>query len=349
MPLDLKLEEITGAGADTGHGNLLAVQPFMLPADYASPDRLCEKLGGYLDVARQSGWINFRTVAVFPEYIGAWLAAAGQGQSVYQAGSLQAAMRRIALRHLFPFIRAFFASREKDRVTGSLIRMLSPAMARSYQQVFSALARQYGITIVAGSILLTDPCVKDGVVIAGDGPIYNVSAVFRPDGRAYPRLACKAYPISIELPFVSPGRFDAINSVPAYETPAGRLGVLVCADSWYPRAYATMQDAGVDFLAVPSFITGDDQWEIPWDGYQGQLAPEDVDSGDMGRLTEGQAWRKYALASRLATSGAYAGANVFLHGALWDLGSNSGRSAVVNGNLPTETQARAAALLNLWL
>ncbi len=347
--LELNLEEITSAGADTGHGNLLAVQPYMLPEDYASAGRLCEKLSGYLEAARQSGWINARTIAVLPEYIGTWLVAAGENVKVYQADRIESAMRLLALRHISPFLKAFLSSREKDRVTASLFRMRAGQMARDYTQVFSGLARQFGITLVAGSILLPSPRVTDGQVTAGNGPIYNVSAVFKPDGQAHLTLAFKEFPIDSELPFIKPWMPDPGVTAPVFETPAGRLGVLVCADSWYPEAYARLKKGGVEVVAVPSFATGNGQWQIPWGGYNGALTPEDVDPGDAGRLTEGQAWQKYALAGRLAQSGAFAGANVFLHGALWDLGSDSGCSLVMNGTIPTETRAAGAALINLWL
>ncbi|HEY63838.1 MAG TPA: hypothetical protein G4O02_04650 [Caldilineae bacterium] len=38
---------------------------------------------------------------------------------------------------------------------------------------------------------------------------------------------------------------------PAFDTPAGRLGVLICADSWYPQACEAMRDHSVEMIAVP--------------------------------------------------------------------------------------------------
>ena len=75
----------------------------------------------------------------------------------------------------------------------------------------------------------------------------------------------------------------------------------------------------------------------------------DVDAADVQTLSEGQAWRKYALGGRIGLAGARAGVNVFLHGSLWDLGSNSGQSVVVTGDQTYETKSQEAALLNLWL
>ena len=69
----------------------------------------------------------------------------------------------------------------------------------------------------------------------------------------------------------------------------------------------------------------------------------------MGRIDEATAWRKYALAGRIASSGARAGLNVFLHGKLWDLGAEGGRSLAIRGETLIETSADKAALLNLWV
>ena len=333
-------------GRDRGRGNLLGVQPYLTPADYATESAFRTRLHGYLEAAGQAGWLIPRSVVVFPEYTGTWLVACGENPSVYQAATTSQAMRPLALRQPLPFLRCLLASTEPERVTAALFRLKAGQVAGIYQHVFSGLAAEFGVTIVAGSVLLPEPTVRDGVVTAGRGPLYNVSAVFGPDGRAHPRLALKAFPITSELPFIGAAPAD---DLPIFETPAGRLGVLVCADAWYPQAYRSLRVSGADFLAVPSFISSDDAWDQPWGGYNGAPAPVDVDPADAGRLTEGQAWRKHALAGRIGLSGAARGINVFLHGRLWDLGSNSGASLMVDGGEVCEASSRGAALLNLWL
>jgi hypothetical protein len=219
-------------------------------------------------------------------------------------------------------------------------------VAHIYHSAFSRLARTYAVTVVAGSIVLPAPQVREGEVVAGDGPLRSVSAIYRPDGQAHARLVCKAFPTTVELPFVTPARPAAW---PSFETPAGRLGVLICADSWYPEPYTFLKSQEVELLAVPSYLTERGIWDRPWRGYDGGAMPEDVDPGDAGRLTEGQAWRKYALAGRMAQAGARAGLNVFLSGSLWDLGAEGASMMAAAGTTPVEAQGGRAALLNLWL
>jgi hypothetical protein len=139
--------------------------------------------------------------------------------------------------------------------------------------------------------------------------------------------------------------------LPAFDTPAGKLGVLICADAWYPDAYARMRAHGVELIAVPSDAGDRAAWTAPWRGYDGAPTPPDVDARDVGRLTLAQAWHTYALAGRLAASGARCGINVFLRGELWDLGVLGGRAKLVaqRGEWTSDGQADGAAILNLWL
>ena len=256
-------------------------------------------------------------------------------------------MQALVLAHPLAFARGMLAAREKGRVEASLFRMKARGMAHSYTAVFSRLAKTYGVTVVAGSILLQEAQVAGLGVEPGanDATLQNVTAVFRPDGSPHDKLARKCYPILAEQPFVQPA---ALDGLPVFDTPAGRLGVLVCADAWYPAPYDRLRRNGVQLLAVPSFIDHAGAWDSPWGGYNGSLAPQDVDPGDIQRLSEGQAWRKYALAGRLSSSGAQAGINVFLQASLWDMTSD-GLSLAKKGDETTAVSTRRGALLNQWL
>ena len=151
-------------GSDTGRGNLLGVQPYLLPADYASQTAYFDRLDAYLAEAARLGWIGPLTVAVFPEYCAAWLVTAGESARVYWADTILKASAAIAVRHLPGFVRALWTSREADRVTAALFRLKAAAAARTYTIVFSELARKYAITIAAGSLILPAPRVENGAV-----------------------------------------------------------------------------------------------------------------------------------------------------------------------------------------
>jgi len=354
FPASLQIQEIVEYGADRQRGNLLGIQPFMVPMDYASEERFYAKLEALLDVAGRRGWVGERTVVVFPEYVGTWLVAAGEVPRVYRAESVDRAMRALVLRHLVSFVGALPSAfgRAKDVVKYSLFRMQAARMAGIYHRVFSGLARKYGATIVAGSIVLPSPEVRDGALMVGrmssirGGVLYNVSVVYRPDGSAYEDVVRKVFPIDVEQPFIARG---AAADVPVFDTPAGRLGVLICADAWYPATYGVMRAKGAEFVAVPSYLSPDGVWGAPWRGYDGAPAPDDVDVRDVKRITEGEAWLKYGMAGRMAGAGVQHGINVFLRGDVWDLGAD-GHMIVVRGQTVVEaSHVTGAAIVNSWL
>jgi len=333
-------------GSDAGCGNLVGVQPWLETADYASAGRLEAKLNGYLRAAAERGWLTPKTVVVFPEYTGTWLVAAGEAPALYRAPTIEQGMRRLIVRHLPAYLRALLAARAPDRFRDAVFRFKAPRMARLYQTLFSELAHRYGVTLVAGSIVLPAPKIEKDVLTPGDGPLQNVCVVFRPDGSPHERIVRKAFPIEAEQPFTAPA---SPADLPTFDTPAGRLAVLICADSWYPEPYAVLKPQRPDLLVVPSFLSPEGAWNRPWSGYDGAPLPADADPADVGRLTEGEAWLKYALAGRIQAAGARCGLNVFLRGRLWDMSSN-GRAMVVRGASVEQAPAVDGALLiNCWI
>jgi hypothetical protein len=345
-PAELHLQEVVAHGTNGHRGNLLGIQPFMVPHDYASEETFYAKMDGYLGVALGRGWLDERTIVVLPEHVGTWLVAAGERARIYQASSVAVAMQTLVLSHPLSFASVLSFAKAKDVVKYGLFRMKAACMAETYQRVFSGLARTHAVTIVAGSIVLLSPEVSRGKLVIGDGELYNVSVVYGPDGSAHRDLVRKAFPIGAELPFTAPA---SVADLPVCDTPAGRLGVLICADSWYPPAYEVMTAKQADLVAVPSYLAPDGIWEQRWRGYDGAPAPADVDARDVAGITEGAAWLKYALAGRLAGVGITHGINVFLRGKLWDLGSD-GHTIVVRGRTVVEAKHVAgAAIVNSWL
>jgi predicted amidohydrolase len=335
-------------GDDGGRGNLLGIEPYMVPQDYASQESFFEKLNDYLLAAQRKKWLNEKTIVLFPEYLGTWLVLAGESEKIFQSATLDSAERALVLRHPLKFISYFFRSREKGRAEAAFFRMKAGVMAGIYHNVFSQLARDHAVTIVAGSIVLPAPHISNRQLVPTDGPLRNSSVVYQPDGEPHPYLTCKVFPTARELPFTTPASTKDISS---FDTPAGRIGVLICADSWYPEAYAALKEQRVDLLVVPSYdVHGMHQWNRPWAGYSGWQAPGDVDAGDVRKITEAQAWNKYSLAGRIRSSGAACGMNVFLRGKLWDQDLGGWPATLVrDDDVFVEEQTQQAAMLSLWL
>ncbi|MNO78414.1 Carbon-nitrogen hydrolase [compost metagenome] len=323
---DLRSEVALNLGTPAEHGNLLGVQPELFPQDYQSVERLRLKFAAYLEKARSEGLLNERTVVVFPEHIGTWLVATGEKPEVYRATRLNEAMEWMAVSNPLKLARGWLGAKGDDRLADALLRMKSVDMAHDYQTLFGGLAREFGVTVVAGSIILPSPRISEGQLQTGNGRLYSISVVFGSNGLPIGKPQRKVFPSDAEKGFTRAGDLDDLQVLP---TPAGRLGVLICADSWRPASYAALAAGKPEIIAVPASMGSNGRWQHP-------------DAGN-------NAWDSPALASRLGESGAHAGIAVFLRGQLWDLGSH-GRSLVATPAGPQLAEdGHGARLINLWL
>lgn len=278
-------------GVDRGEGNLLAVQAWMQPWDYASEEALFCRLDRLFAEAATRGFLGPRTVVVLPEYIGTWLVAEGESDATYRAATTSDAMTHVVLGRPFEWLGGLMFAPASDGVTYATFRAKGARMAEVYERVMSRLAREYGVTLVGGSIPLPEPTVQGGAIaVAEGGALYNASFVFDADGSVRGPVVRKAFPTESEQTFLQSG---SAAELPVFDTPAGRLGVLVCADAWFPAAWSALFRGGAEIVAVPAFIAGAGVWDAPWGGYSGHPPPADVDLRDVGTLTEAEAWRKY--------------------------------------------------------
>ena len=342
---DLRAEVALNVGNDAGRGNLLGIEPRLYPGDYQSAGRLYLKLQGHLREAREQGLLNDKTIVVFPEHIGTWLVAANAKPHVYSADTLLEATHWLIASRPFDYLSALLSSEAREDYKAAVFKMHADYMAENYQQVFGSLASEFGVTIVAGSILLPTPSLVDGQLLPGTGPLYNVSLTFDRDGRPLGLPQRKVFPIESELAFTEPGQ---TNQLGVLQSPAGRLGVLLGADSLQESSYAPLALASSQLLVVPAFLRGEGQWQALWEGLDGSLPGDDMP--EPGELTEEQAWHQLALGGQIGKSGAIAGMTVFSRGKLWDLDTDGRSFIALPGQAPQGIHdSDVAQLLNLWL
>jgi predicted amidohydrolase len=235
---DLRSEIAINAGEARGHGNLLAIQPELFTLDYQTPERLRLKLEGYLVKAQQEGLLNDKTIVVFPEHIGTGLMLTGEKSIVYNTSQLDEARRWLAFSNPVKFARAWLTSKSDHRFDEALLRMKAWDMAGNYQVLFGGLARQFSVTVVAGSILLPSPRLKEGLLQVGTGKLYNTCLVFGRDG--YP--LAKPY----RSPWLLANEHHEITPQ-VLETAAGKLGIVLGTD-----ALNTQAPVKTDILAIPA-------------------------------------------------------------------------------------------------
>jgi len=349
---DLRIQLVINDGQPGERGNLLGIQPELFPSDYSSVKRLHRKLAAYLEQAREHGLINDKTIVVLPEHVGTWLFAINEKSQFYQATTLEEALNWLAFSNPLLFVDAMFHARGRDRLQDAHLRMKANSMAQDYQDVFGGLAREFGVTLVAGSIVLPSPQVNDGQLQAGHGALYNSSLVFGRDGVPLGQPQRQLFPSGYQRGYIRPGKDAPLRVI---DTPAGRLAVLIGSDSWYPDNYARLNDSGAELIAVPAFVAGSSSWSRPWHGEKHNPRAAHLDLGPKP-LTEGEAWRRLALTP---ASTAKAGISVFMRGQFWDQGV-AGHSFATRGGQSIAEQSITAApkgarpghgarLINLWL
>lgn len=339
----LAIESMHCFGVARGRGNLVGIQTYMTVNDYATEAQFQNKLAGYLAQAAAEGWLQPDSIVIFPENIGTWLILLNAPDSSFQAETMEQAMKSMIRGTLPKFLSTLFKTKGKNRPVDALFRMSAKKMAHVYQLTFAHLASRFGVTIVAGSIFLPEPEISGGWLQPGSGPLQNISCTFGGDGRLAPRLTRKNNPVHEETSFLKPG---TLADLPVFDTPAGRLGVLICSDAWHPASYAALAAQEVQIIAVPNNQGG---WHQPWPGYATETVPENVQQQDIGTITEREAWLKYALPGRIAQSGATAGMHVFFHGRLWDQVSEGQTIMVNEASLVVAPDVEKAALVNLYL
>ncbi len=344
----LHLDSTYEVNGDSGKGNVIGINAYMIPEDYASREHFFSKLDGYLKACKEKKWLNPKTVVIFPEYIGTWLVVEGEKRSAFTAATIDQALTGFVLSNFFSYIRSWFMSPDSalDKVKHSVFATKGQRMAYIYRRVFSELALKYRVTIIAGSTLLQEPEVRRNKIILHNGSLENITAVFNPDGRMQDKLARKAFPIGDELPFV---KKCAPSDLPVYSLPIGKTSVMICADSWYPESYKSVQQNGLQLIAVPSYTQKDHSMGTTWAGYSGFNEPADVDTTDIGKITLREAWMKYTMPARISSINTPYGMTVSLRGKLWDLGTDGELIVYNRGKIFSPAPTEGASMVSLWI
>jgi predicted amidohydrolase len=338
---DLRIELALNQGVPGEHGNLLGVEPQLNPSDYQNLQRLHRKLSAYLQQARGQGLINSRTVVVLPEHIGTWLWARGEKNQLYQVTQQREAVQWLELSNPLRYGLAMLWATGDDRRADAHLRMKAGQMAADYQTLFGGLAKEFGVTLVAGSIVLPAPYVEKGVLYAGNGPLFNSSLVFGSNGAVLGQPQLQQFPDSEVRRYIHDGRKHPLQVI---QTPAGRLGVLVGSDSWYPENYRQLAGQSVQLIANPVFLSGKGSWSAPWRGNRHQDAAANLPV-QRGEVSEQTAWQQLTLAANAGITSM----SVFLRGQFWELGGDGQGFANHAGEQLAGSQHPGARLLNLWL
>lgn len=115
----------------------------------------------------------------------------------------------------------------------------------NFEAEMQAKAKQYGIWLLPGSIFEKT-----------DGKIYNTASVINPQGEVVTRYR-KMFPFYPYETGVTPGVHYCVFDVPK----AGRFGVSICYDMWFPETIRTLVTMGAEVILHPT-LTGTIDREI---------------------------------------------------------------------------------------
>ena len=126
-------------------------------------------------------------------------------------------------------------------------------------QSLGRLAKQYQITLVAGTIPLLAPC---------GNKFFNSSCVFSSQGEMLARYN-KIHLFDVEVndnekSYLESRYTQAGDSVAMVKTPEANIGLTVCFDIRFPSLYQALRLQGADIITVPSAftcVTGKAHWQ----------------------------------------------------------------------------------------
>ncbi|HQV77236.1 MAG TPA: nitrilase-related carbon-nitrogen hydrolase [Chitinophagales bacterium] len=349
--------DVETIGQNTGKGNLIALSPFLHPYDFSSQEAFYNMWHYYLSFAQRNGMFNDSTVVVLPENIGSGLAIVHEKESILKDTSVDNAMRTVVLSNIGKFGFSYLFSSGETKSKEAILRMKASEMLNVYQYTFSKLAKQFKITIVAGTIILPEPSVVDGlIVLKRNGKLYATSVVYYPDGEIDKKLTLNLFSMDENQKYDTE---QAKHTIPIYTTKAGKFSILIGNAAWNPQNYASLQANRVDIVVTPDMQLEKDANTKNWKGYEQALIPSDVDKSDIATISRYDAQLKYGMLRRVRDANIKTGINVFLKGEFWNQTINGNTmistSQWING-LTTfafhegkNTTQQSGSLINVWL
>jgi predicted amidohydrolase len=229
------------------HATLVAIQMQYRLEDYRSAEAFRERVLGLMRTLRQR-LPKGELLAVFPEDVGLGLIFTQDFERIQTSKTMVEAGLRLMERYQ---INAFASEGGFAGATRALLRTLSPFVERVYHETFAEVARVAKAWIVAGS-----------APIAQSECVYNVCYAYNPKGeRVLVQRKINLVPLEQESGL---NLCAAPRELPTVNTPAGKLGVLICLDGFYHELIDQHAKRGVRVIAMPSYNP------LPWSKEEAQ-------------------------------------------------------------------------------
>ncbi|CAF0755245.1 unnamed protein product [Didymodactylos carnosus] len=212
--------------------------------------------------------------------------------------------------NLYSFCKQLWHNYSQNRTwsglfTRSFFRLFSRKTCETYLKLFSELAKETNCTIVAGSLyterleLILNQNKHYNIHYTSEG-LYNMSCVFEPINGNVCLIQGKQYPVADEIKFID--RYLPSSSIYSIPYTNINIGIIICADSWFPQFYEKFIDFNNNqkkflfiIVALNMIDKNKNEWIYPWSGYSYFSTPNDVNIKHIQNLTLEQAWYTYAI------------------------------------------------------
>jgi predicted amidohydrolase len=153
------------------------------------------------------------------------------------------------------FESTYFCQKKDDKAAF----LTAEAIPGATTKTLSEVARRLKIVLVGGSIFEKAPHSRGTALPC---PYYNTSPVFGPDGAllgTYRKTHIPEDPLYHEQHYFAPGD----TGVKVFETPFGKIAVLICFDQWFPEAARIAALQGAEIIVYPTAIANFIEEETP--------------------------------------------------------------------------------------
>lgn len=283
---------------------LAAIQMTLDLDDFWTREAFEEKMRGLMERTKEKLDPTIPALVVFPEDVGLMLVAQGLEEKLGVVSSISEAIEAAIRAYMLPA--AWIRLRRGVSWVPALYLHRHQVIAGTYFDVFSTLAREYGVTIVAGSVILPPYALEDGRV-QWKKPlayhVHNTAYVFGPDGAVIGKQD-KMYLIDLEREEALDLTAGDLETLEVFDTGVGKVGIAICLDAFQDDVVEALMLQGGEILVQPSANPG------PWNEAQ------QMD------------WMRSAYQRTYSQQQFVYGVNPMMNGPLWDI-AFFGQSSIV--------------------
>ncbi len=165
-------------GWDRRSGNLLLVQLDFKSEYFSKEDRLRNWLEEPLLLAKEKGWLQNSTLVVYPPEIGNYLFLIDSRKEILDSSTESGAWNLyLFFRRILPKNLSILFSAESASFA------VAEESTERYQRIFGSLAKIHGVQILAGSICLPSPLIKEGKLLIQPGNWEERAYIFDSGGK----------------------------------------------------------------------------------------------------------------------------------------------------------------------